>query len=120
MPAENLFLKTRYQPFICLLIALLLLYALAVFGPQQLPVVVYKLIMPLLGGSVGCFIWLTLLPYANPSRYLARNWRDDPDADVPGGPDFAVVEGYEAVFCVCLVSLTCAIVAGMLAVAWGL
>lgn len=117
---ESVFLKTRHQSLFCLLLTAALLLLLAVFGPQQLPVIVYKTAMPLLGGFAGCFAWLTLVPFANPSRYLAKNWRDDPDVDVPGGADFAVVDGYEAVFCVCIFCEACAVCAGMLAVSWGL
>lgn len=117
---KNPFLQTRYQPFFFLLLTVVLLALLALLGPQKLPVMVYKLVMPVLGGFAGCFSWLTMLPYANPSRYLEKDWRQNPEADRPDKPDFPIASGAELPFCISCVCLTVAICCGMLAVAWGL
>jgi hypothetical protein len=117
---QNPFLQTRFQPFLCFLATLALLCMLAMFGPQQLPVVIYKLLLPLLGGFAAVYLWIALVPIGNPARYLAYDWRRDPDADRPGIADFAVAEGYVTVYCVCLACTALAFGAGMLAVAWGL
>ena len=116
----NPFLSSRIQPLLCLVLALGLFALLAFVGPQQLPVILYKLLLPLLGGAVLLFVWVALVPMANPARYLKTDWRSNPDADVPGGADFRVAVGYAAVFCACV--LGCAVVfsAGALAVSLGL
>ena len=112
----NFFLNTRLQPWLCALLAATLVALLAWLGPQQIPVVIYKLLLPLLGGSVLLFVWLALVPFANPSRYLRKNWRDDPDADVDDGPDFSVVVGYYGVFCSCVTGCALVFSAGALSV----
>lgn len=117
---QNPLLKTRLQPLFCMLITLGLLLLLYFFGPQQLPVVAYKLVMPILGGFIGGWAWLAIMPYANPSRYLARDWRADPESDREGKPDFPIAPGCEPPFCIAVFCMTLAIVAGMLSVAWGL
>ena len=117
---ENPVLNTRVQPFLCLLAAIGLLALLYFLGPQQLPVVVYKMVMPLLGGFAGASAWLVIMPYANPSRYLEADWRLSPEADKPGEADFPIAKGYELPFCVTSVCVTLATCSGMLAVAWGL
>ena len=116
----NPLLKTRFMPFLAAILAVILFALLSRLGPQQLPVIVYKLLLPILGGVVACNAWLALMPYANPSRWLAYDWRSDPDADRPGLADFAIAPGHKGVFVVCVFCMTLAIVAGMLAVAWGL
>ncbi len=95
-----------------------LFIALWLHSPQQIPVVVYKLLLAPLGGLAGCCVWLALVPYANPSRYLVKDWRSDPDADIDGKADFEVAPGYDAIFCMCLFCAALAFVVGMLAVGW--
>lgn len=112
--------STKRQIVYCFLAVGVLFIALLVASPQQIPVVVYKLLLAPLGGLVGCCVWLALVPYANPSRYLVKDWRADPDADVDGKADFEVADGYEGVFCTCLICAVLAFVVGMLAVGLGL
>lgn len=117
---EELVGRTKFQIVYCFLLVSVLFMLLLVASPQQIPVVGYKLLLAPLGGLVGCCVWLALVPYANPSRYLVKDWRSDPDADVDGEPDFEVAGGYEGVFCTCLICAVLAFVVGMLAVGLGL
>jgi hypothetical protein len=117
---EKLLGSTKFQIVYCILLVAVLFIALLVASPQQIPVVAYKLLLAPLGGLVGCCVWLALVPYSNPSRYLVKDWRSDPDADVDGEPDFAVACGYKGVFCTCLICAVLAFVLGMLAVGMGL
>lgn len=112
--------STKLQIVYCFLTVAVLFIALWLHSPQQIPVVVYKLLLAPLGGLAGCCVWLALVPYANPSRYLVKDWRSDPDADIDGQADFEVAPGYEAIFCTCLFCAALAFVVGMLAVGMGL
>lgn len=112
--------STKLQIVYCFLAVAVLFIALWLHSPQQIPVVVYKLLLAPLGGLTGCCVWLALVPYANPSRYLVKDWRSDPDADIDGKADFEVAPGYEAIFCMCLLCAALAFVLGMLAVGMGL
>ncbi|WP_051258182.1 putative holin [Desulfovibrio cuneatus] len=117
---QNPFLSSRWQPLVCLALALGLFVLLALAGPQQLPVLVYKLLLPLLGGAVLLFVWVALVPHANPARYLADDWRCTPDADNHDGADFPVAAGYKGVFCACVLGCALVFCAGALAVSLGL
>ncbi len=117
---EAFVVSTKLQIVYCFLAVAVLFIALLVASPQQIPVVAYKLLLAPLGGLVGCCVWLALVPYANPSRYLVKDWRSDPDADVDGKADFEVAPGYESIFCMCLFCTALAFVLGMLAVGMGL
>lgn len=117
---KNLFLKTKYQPWVCLCFVTALFGVLWLIGPQQIPVVIYKLLLPLLGGAVLLFAWVALVPMGNPARYLADDWRNCPDADKDGEADFQVVSGYHRVFCMTLKACALVFSAGALAVSMGL
>jgi hypothetical protein len=112
--------STKLQIIWCFAAVAGLFVALWLHSPQQIPVVIYKLLLAPLGGLAGCCVWLALVPYANPSRYLVKDWRSDPDADVDGRADFEVAPGYESVFCTCLFCAVLAFVLGMIAVGIGL
>ncbi|MGE4440174.1 MAG: putative holin [Desulfomicrobium sp.] len=117
---DGLLSTTRFQIVYCLIAIVALCGVVWLYSPQQLPVVLYKLLLAPLGGVVGGCVWLALVPIANPSRYLATDWREDPDADVKGGADFEIADGYERIFSVCVVCLALAFTVGMLAVGLGL
>ncbi|MDR2504186.1 MAG: putative holin [Deltaproteobacteria bacterium] len=115
------FLKTKNQLLFAGLAAAFLAAAIWFVSPQQLPVIAYKLILAPLGGILGGWVWLAMLPYVNPGRFLRRDWRLDADRDAgPDEPDFPIVDGCQTVFCVCAACAALAFCAGMLAVAWGL
>ena len=80
-----------------LLLSVLLLAALAVVSPVQLPVALYKLTLIALAAVVGYWLDRALFPYARPDGYLQRDWRygtDEPEGDV----DYPVVQAYIRVF----------------------
>ena len=80
-----------------LLLSVLLLAALAVVSPVQLPVALYKLTLIALAAVVGYWLDRALFPYARPDGYLVRDWRfgtEEPEGDV----DYPVVTHYIRAF----------------------
>jgi len=76
-----------------LLAALLLIIAIALISPQQLPVALYKLSLISLAAVVAYWLDRSLFPYARPDSYLERDWRrgtDEPEYDA----DYRVAAGY--------------------------
>lgn len=102
-----------------LVLAAILLLAVAIVAPPQLPVVLYKATLLALAAVVGYWLDRALFPYARPDGYLHRDWRygtDEPEGDV----DYPVVAGYEAVFLWAMVRRALVVGAAMLAMATGL
>ena len=58
-----------------LLTALLLIIAIALISPQQLPVALYKLSLISLAAVVAYWLDRSLFPYARPDSYLKYDWR---------------------------------------------
>lgn len=120
MKLLKLLANTRLWFLFCALAALGLIGALALFAPAQVPVAVYKLCLLLLAGVAGFCVDRSLFPYAEPSSYLADDWRKEPDADNPGDADFPVAEEYRAVFVVAMLRQALIVAVAMLAVGLGL
>ena len=80
-----------------LLLSVVLLVALAVVSPVQLPVALYKLTLIALAAVVGYWLDRALFPYARPDGYLVRDWRHGTDEPV-GDVDYPVVQAYIRVF----------------------
>jgi len=102
-----------------LLTALLLILAIALISPQQLPVALYKLSLISLAGVVAYWLDRSLFPYARPDSYLERDWRhgtEEPEYDA----DFRVVDGYIAPFCAAMLRRAIIVAAVMVGVALGL
>lgn len=98
-----------------------LLAALLLVSPYQGPVVAYKLALVCVAAIAGLVFDFLAFPYALPSSYLDRDWRDDPDAAGDDGqPDFPVAEGYHGPFCAALTRRALIIAAFVVAVALGL
>ena len=83
--------------------ALCLVAGLAVFSPQQLPVVLYKAALVLLAALLGNMVSVAFCPYARLTSYLVDDWRKNPDADGGSDVDYPIVEGYAGVFAAALV-----------------
>lgn len=116
---KNLFSSRRW--FALALLATACLSALlALFAPQQLSVVHYKLVLTLLAGIVGYMLDRVLFPFAAPSSYLNDDWRNEPDADNPNNADYPVSVSYRTVFCFAMLRQAMLIVGAMLAVGLGL
>lgn len=105
---------------LCVLLTVALLVLLALFAPQQLPVVHYKLALTLLAGLAGYWLDRVLFPFAAPSGYLEDDWRKTPDADRPNDADYPVVCGYGVIFCYAMLRQAIIISGAMLAVSLGL
>ena len=105
---------------VCSVAAALLVGALALVSPVQLPVMLYKLALVLLAGCVGYWLDRWLFPYSRPDGYLAQEWRKH-DADFPAdAADYAVVPGYESIFAAALLRRALVVLGVMLAVGLGL
>ena len=76
---------------------MVLLAAIALLSPVQLPVVLYKAALISLAAVLGYWLDRALFPYARPDSYLERDWRlgtDEPEGDA----DYRVASGYERAF----------------------
>lgn len=104
-----------------LLCGIVLLAALLFFSPVQGPVVLYKMALVVVAAIAGMAFDFLAFPYALPSSYLDRDWREDPEAaGEDGQPDFPVATGYLRPFCAAMLRRACIIAAFVLAVALGL
>lgn len=102
-----------------LLAAVLLVVAIALISPQQLPVALYKLSLISLAAFVGYWLDRSLFPYARPDSYLWRDWRlgtDEPEFEA----DYPVVAEYLLPFCAALLRRAIIVGAVVIGVALGL
>ncbi len=103
-----------------LVLAVLLLAAIAMIKPDNLPVVLYKAALIALAAVIGYWLDRALFPYARPDSFLWRDWRkgtDEPEGDV----DYPIANT-EYLAAYCTAQLRRAIVVGcvVLGVAAGL
>lgn len=102
-----------------LLMAVVLVAAIALISPQQLPVAAYKLSLISLAAVVAYWLDRSLFPYARPDSYLERDWRHgtgEPEFDA----DYRVVPGYMQAFCAAMLRRAIVVAGVVLAVAMGL
>ena len=102
-----------------LLTALLLIIAIALISPQQLPVALYKLSLISLAAVVAYWLDRSLFPYARPDSYLKYDWRCtgticELDAD------HQVAQGYHQVFAAAMLRRAIIVGAVVVGVALGL
>ena len=102
-----------------LLTALLLIGAIALISPQQLPVALYKLSLISLAAVVAYWLDRSLFPYARPDSYLERDWRDGTD-EPEGDADYRVAGEYLAPFCTAMLRRAIIVGAVVIGVAMGL
>lgn len=109
----------RHRFWVLFTLTVILLLILAGLSPTQLPVLQYKVTLPMLGGVA--FYWLdhALYPFAQPDGYLDEDWMDSP-GDNQGDADFPVARGYRLVFALVMLRQTLMVCAGALAVSMGL
>jgi len=106
-----------------LIAACVLLSAVAVISPVQLPVILYKGALVSLAAVLGYWLDRSLFPYARPDGYLVSDWRDDVNAPnhVPSGRvDYPVVSGYHWIFAAALLRRAVVVGAAMAGVALGM
>ena len=83
--------------------------------------VAYKLALVMVAAIAGMAFDFLAFPYALPSSYLDKDWREDPEATGDDGqPDFPIATGYFRPFCAAMLRRACIIAAFVLAVALGL
>ena len=102
-----------------ILLAILLLAAIAVVSPVQLPVVLYKAALIALAAVIGYWLDRALFPYARPDSYLERDWRRG-TTEPEGDADFRVVSGYELVFTAAMLRRAVVVGCVVIGVAMGL
>ena len=102
-----------------LVLAAVLLVAIAIVAPPQLPVVLYKACLVALAAVLGYWLDRALFPYARPDGYLVRDWRHGTDEPV-GDVDYPVVQGYIRVFTAAMIRRALVVGAVVLGVAAGL
>ncbi len=118
---KKLLCNPRVLLALFVLAGLLLLLALLCLSPVQGPVVAYKLALVVIAAIVGMVFDFLAFPYALPSGYLDRDWRENPNSTgADGKPDFPVANGYHGPFCVALTRRAVIIAAFVVAVALGL
>ena len=89
------FKKLRHiRMLLCAVIATLLMLLVAVVAAQQVPVILYKGALLMLGAVSGYVIDALAFSWAAPEGYLERDWRDTVDEDDyrDGVSDFPVVQ----------------------------
>lgn len=111
----------RLPRLFCWLIAsILLLVVIALFYPQQLGVVVFKVLLVSVAGKAGYWLDRSLFPYARPDGYLAHKLENRYDRDpVAHDADYLVVEGYHTVFAAAMIRRAIIVGCAMLAVGLG-
>ena len=101
------------------LMAVLLLGAIALISPQQVPVALYKLSLISLAAVVGYWLDRSLFPYARPDSYLKLDWRCV-DGRCSRDADFQVASGYQRVFALAMLRRAIIVAAVVIGVALGL
>lgn len=105
--------------FACLFFACLLFLLFLV--PTQFPVVLHKIILVLLGATLGLLFDYLANPYARPTSYLKRVWyKQKTKQKAEGEADYQIAEDYFGVFCAVTIRRALVICAFIIAVAMGL
>lgn len=121
MNMKQLLCNPRFLLPLFVFFGLCLLLGIILFSPAQGPVIGYKMALAVLAAIVGMAFDYLAFPYALPSGYLDRDWRDTPNADGGDGkPDYPVADGYIMPFCASLTRRAIIIFGFILAVALGL
>lgn len=102
-----------------LLTALLLIIAIALISPQQLPVALYKLSLISLAAVVAYWLDRSLFPYARPDSYLQYDWRCT-GTRCELDADHQVAQGYRQVFAAAMLRRAIIVGAVVVGVALGL
>lgn len=118
---KKLLCNPRFLLTLFVIFGVCLLAGIIIFSPAQGPVVAYKLALVMVAAIAGMVFDFLAFPYALPSGYLDRDWRENPDATgADGKPDFPIATGYFRPFCAALLRRAVIIAAFVVAVALGL
>ena len=111
----------RYLLAIFFVSGLVMLAGLVFLSHYQGPVVAYNLALDMVAAIAGKVFDFLAFPYALPSSYLDKDWREDREARGDDGqPDFPIATGYFRPFCAAMLRRACIISAFVIAVALGL
>ncbi|MDA8449820.1 putative holin [Acidovorax sp. GBBC 3332] len=102
-----------------LAIAAVLLTAIAIVAPPQLPVVLYKASLVSLAAVLGYWLDRALFPYARPDGYLVRDWRYGTTEPV-GDVDHPVVTAYARIYAAAMTRRAVVVAAVVIGMAAGL
>jgi hypothetical protein len=116
----KLLLDPRPQLFFFALLALCLQVFVWLFMPQDGPVILYKLALPVVAAIIGLFFDFAAFPFARPDSYLVDYWKKNPEADNPGDADYPIAEGYTSAFNTACIRRAIVIAAFVLAMSLGL
>ncbi|WP_343074433.1 putative holin [Achromobacter insuavis] len=121
LPLENPIPLRRRLPRLTtwLIVAALLIVAIGIVSPQQVPIAIYKLSLISLAAVGSYWIDRALFPYARPDGYLVRDWRCGSCVGTHR-VDYPIADGYEIPFMVSTIRRTAIAAAVILAVALGL
>lgn len=98
-----------------LIATILLLLAIVLLAPQQLPVSLYKLSLVSMAGVAGYWLDRSLFPYARPDTWLVKPF----SLGAPYVPDYAIQPGAEIVFAAAMLRRAIIVGAAMLAIGLG-
>jgi len=115
-------LRSRLNPrmLVCLVLAVVLVAAVALLSPQQLPVAAYKLALVTIAGYLGYWLDRWCFPYARPDSFLtSSDWRADkqPSDDRANHP---VAAGCEQIYAAAMLRRPLVMLGTMLAMGLGL
>lgn len=102
------------------LLSVVLLFLLLVLSPVQLPVIIYKITIVVLGAIAGLFFDFAVFPYARPTSYLCREWQTQAEKHIDDNADYPIAKEYKAVFFYSMLRRAIIISAFIFAVAMGL
>jgi hypothetical protein len=120
MPIDRRPFIERHRYWILFAVTALLLLVLVTLAPQQMPLVPYKLVLPMIGALD--FLWLdhAIWPFAQPEGYLAQAYATATGNGPDGEPDYKIAEGYMLAFLVACLRQAVLVCIGALAVSLGL
>lgn len=115
-------LLSRLTPrmLVCLVLAAVLVAAVALLSPQQLPVAAYKLALVTIAGYLGYWLDRWCFPYARPDSFLtSSDWRADKQP-VDDRANHPVAEGCEQIYAAAMLRRSLVMLGTMLALGLGL
>lgn len=116
-------IRFRFRLIDLMLLAVVLLIAMALISPQQIPVAMYKICLISLAAIVGYWLDRSLFPYSRPDSYLnTNNWLVT--RKIVGKKsfeaDFPIVPGYDYVFAAAMIRRAIIVGSVVVGVALGL
>lgn len=121
MPTEDpRSLFERFRFWILFAVTAALILVLGILAPQQMPLLPYKLALPMLGALD--FFWLdnAVWPFAQPAGYLNEDWTKAGGDGASGEPDYLIAPGQVWPFILACLRQAIMVCCGALAVSLGL